>query len=101
MITIKDLIGDLPEIDTGIYWDPAYPDHRTHNSTLKSREILRRVPVDPPTSDYYYARKLNLIPSIHSNAAYDLKMKKYPTCNYKYCQRIDGNDVFVTICTVM
>ncbi|CAG8518555.1 8799_t:CDS:10 [Diversispora eburnea] len=101
MITIKDLIGDLPEIDTGIYWDPAYPDHRTYNLSLKCKEILRRVPIDPPLSDYYLARKLKLIPDIHSHASYDAKIKKYPSCNYKYCQRIDKDDVFVTICTVM
>ncbi|CAG8468863.1 15620_t:CDS:10, partial [Acaulospora morrowiae] len=97
MVTIKDLIGDLPEIDTGIYWDPAYPDHRTHYTSLKSKEILRRVPIDPPMSDYYYARKLNIIPNIHSHASYDAKMKKYPLCNYKYCQRVDRDDVFITI----
>ncbi|RHZ71241.1 hypothetical protein Glove_261g84 [Diversispora epigaea] len=101
MITIKDLIGDLPEIDTGIYWDPAYPDHRTYSISLKCKEILRRIPIDPPLCDYYLARKLKLIPDIHSHASYDAKIKKYPTCNYKYCQRIDKDDAFVTICTVM
>ncbi|CAG8708346.1 11120_t:CDS:2, partial [Acaulospora morrowiae] len=52
MITIRDLIDDLPSIDTGIYWYPEYPDHHTLVLSREFREILRRI---PPCSHYYHA----------------------------------------------
>ncbi|RIB22533.1 S-adenosyl-L-methionine-dependent methyltransferase [Gigaspora rosea] len=103
MISIKDHISDLPPIGEGDIWYPSFPDHRTYQMSLRTKEILRRIPTFPPARDYYYARKHKFIPDIHAVPSYDAKLIKFPKVShlYRYCQRIDPNGLFPTICTVM
>ncbi|CAG8575511.1 3961_t:CDS:1, partial [Acaulospora colombiana] len=96
MISIRDLIGDLPRIDTGIYWHPEYPDHHTLVRSTRLREILRRI---PPCSHYHLARELGLIPDIYMHEVYEKKKIIFPKA--KYLQRVDGDDIFSTIVTGM
>ncbi|CAG8609301.1 11786_t:CDS:10 [Ambispora gerdemannii] len=102
LITVKKLIGDLPELDTGILWNPQYPDHISHRINYLSKELLRRIP-SIGNADYYSARKMDLIPEIFHHPSYEAKKKKYADnwkqLNYRYCQRINGDGVFPTIAT--
>ncbi|CAG8705498.1 11362_t:CDS:10, partial [Dentiscutata erythropus] len=103
MVSIKDHISDLPPIGEGDIWYPSFPDHKTYQMSLRTKEILRRIPTFPPARDYYYARKHKFIPDIHAVPSYDAKLIKFPKVahRYKYCQRIDPSGLFPTICTVM
>ncbi|CAG8478464.1 10972_t:CDS:10 [Ambispora leptoticha] len=94
LITVKKLIGDLPELDTGIFWNPQYPDHIPHNVNYLSKELLRRIP-SIGNADYYSARQMNLIPEIFHHPSYEAKKKRFADVwkklKYRYCQRVDGD----------
>jgi len=102
MNTVEEITYDLPKLDTGIYWYPTYPDHVATLSGYKTKEILRRIPIFPPGSDYYSARDKEKIPDRFSKAEYDLKRERHNGGGkYRFCQRIEKDDVFSTICTSM
>ncbi|KAG9288012.1 hypothetical protein G9A89_017607 [Geosiphon pyriformis] len=99
LVSIEKLIGDLPPLDNGIIWHPEYPDHRTHSINYLTKEILRRVPAEGG-ADYYLARERHTISELFNHPAYEAKVNHVEQ-KYKYCQRIDKNGVFPTICTSM
>ncbi|CAG8627269.1 14324_t:CDS:10 [Funneliformis mosseae] len=102
MSTVGEITYDLPKLDTGIYWYPTYPDHVATLNSYQTKEILRRIPVYPPGSDYYSAREKEKIPDRFCKAEYDSKREKHNGGErYRFCQRIEKNDVFSTICTSM
>ena len=102
MNTIGEITYDLPKLDTGNYWYPIYPDHVATINSYKIKEILRRIPTHPPGSDYYSALDRGRIPDRLRKEEYDSKrVKHYGGEKYKFCQRIEKDDVFSTICTSM
>ena len=102
MNTVGEITHDLPKLDTGIYWYPIYPDHVATINNYKTKEILRRIPIYPPGSDYYSARDKGRIPDRFKKEEYDLKRVKHNGGEkYKFCQRIERDNVFSTICTSM
>jgi hypothetical protein len=59
MPTVKDIVGDLPPLDTGILWYPSHSDHIAPLMSYDIKEVIQRIPTE---ADYYYARKRKLIP---------------------------------------
>ncbi|KAG9286299.1 hypothetical protein G9A89_014285 [Geosiphon pyriformis] len=90
--TVYEGIGDLPPLDTGIYWYPEFADHQTIATTQRDKEILRRIPIEAG-GDYFLALKRGLIPD---NFRLD-NVQKLP--RKQYCARVDADGVFPTIVT--